>query len=84
MRILTILALSTVASASASAQSFERAGPGYAASVGEMHVRSRLPADEGVSRECLVRKSDGKRICHTREQWRVIATQMPASGAQAQ
>ena len=47
--------------------------------------RSFVPARAGVwnseQLECLVRKSDGKRECHTRTEWRRIADQLADADA---
>ena len=83
MRISATVALLILASASATAQSYQRSGPGYASVTGEAHVRSRLSADDGVSRECLIRKSDGRTFCRTLDEWRVIAARIAASESQA-
>ncbi|MEA3065821.1 MAG: hypothetical protein QOJ27_2273 [Sphingomonadales bacterium] len=79
MRIAVILALGAFALGSAHAQSRSFAMDHGQYGVGDPHQgpsahwRSRH-GSEAVT--CLVRKSNGRRVCHSRERWREIASRM--------
>lgn len=73
--ILVVPLLVVGSSAYAQSQDSSRPGLGYVAAQVETQNRNHLsPSSERT--ECLVRKSDGKRVCNTRAEWRKIAEQL--------
>jgi hypothetical protein len=83
MRALIFFASFVAFSPAAFAQSYggmqdnSRSALGFVSANNESVNRSQL--DRGPREECLIRKSDRRRVCHTRAQWRRIAARMEAS-----
>lgn len=84
MRALIFFASFVAFSPAAFAQSYggmqdnSRPALGYVSAHTESENRSQL--DRGPREECLYRKRDGKRVCHTRAEWRRIAARIENSG----
>ncbi|MDT8757141.1 hypothetical protein MZO42_00380 [Sphingomonas psychrotolerans] len=64
-----LIALVSLVAASSEASAQRLASP-------RNFVPARAQVWNGEQLECLVRKSDGKRECHTRTEWRRIARQL--------
>jgi hypothetical protein len=84
MRIAVILALGALAVGSAQAESRSFAMDHAQYGVGDSHdgPSARWPSQQGSGAvTCLVRKSDGGRVCHTLRRWREIASRMDGDEA---
>lgn len=79
--ILLVSLAAAAPGAHAQSQSSSRPALGYLAARTETENRNHM-IGRGDRLECLVRKKDGKRVCHTRAAWRNIAAQIAKAEAQ--
>jgi hypothetical protein len=83
MRASILAASLVVVSPGAFAQSQSSSQPGLGYQSAHVETENLSRQNGGGRSECLVRKSDGKRECHTRAEWRQIAARLERSDGQS-